>query len=92
MGRVYLAWDTRLNRRVAVKFLSSDDPECVQRFFREAQAQARIDHPHVGKVYEVGEVRGRPYIAMQYIDGRALSAAAAGMSLEQKVLIVRRGG
>jgi len=90
MGRVYLAWDTRLNRRVAVKFLSSDDPECVQRFFREAQAQARIDHPHVGKVYEVGEVRGRPYIAMQYIDGRALSAAAAGMSLEQKVLIVRQ--
>ncbi|HNR37622.1 MAG TPA: protein kinase [Acidobacteriota bacterium] len=90
MGRVYLAWDNRLNRRVAVKFLSGDDPECVQRFFREARAQARIDHPHVGKVYEVGEVHGRPYIAMQFIEGRALSAAAAGMSLEQKVLIIRQ--
>ncbi|NLI46540.1 MAG: serine/threonine protein kinase, partial [Acidobacteria bacterium] len=90
MGRVYLAWDTRLNRRVAVKFLSSDDPECVQRFFREARAQARIDHPHVGKVYEVGEVHGRPYIAMQYIEGQTLSATAAGMSLEQKVLIIRQ--
>jgi serine/threonine-protein kinase len=90
MGRVYLAWDTRLHRRVAIKFLSSDDPQFVQRFLREAQAQARIDHPHVGKVYEVGEANGRPYIAMQFIDGQPLSVAAAGMSVEQKTLIIKQ--
>ena len=90
MGRVYLAWDNRLNRRVAVKFLSGDDPECVQRFFREARAQARIDHPHVGKVYEVGEVHGRPYIAMQFI--AAMQRLRPTLDRKRRVLVVCHAG
>src|SRR5262249_36126566 len=72
MGQVYRAYDTALKRPVALKFLRSDDPDLVVRFLREAQAQARVDHQNVCKVYEVGELDGRPYIAMQLIQGEAL--------------------
>src|SRR5262249_44947935 len=67
MGRVYKARDPRLNRYVALKFLRGGDPQQVRRFIREAQTQARIDHAHICKVHEVGEVEGMPYIAMAYI-------------------------
>lgn len=90
MGRVFEAVDTSLSRRVALKVLLGDSLERLQRFLREAQAQARIEHPNVCKVYEVGEVAGRPYIAMQLIPGHSLHAAAAKMSLEQKVLVLRQ--
>ena len=90
MGRVFKAWDPRLRRWVALKFLHADDPELTARFLREAQAQARLEHPHICRVYEVGEAAGRPYIAMQYIDGSALGARAGGMTLEQKVLVMSR--
>jgi len=58
--------------------------------FREARAQARVDHPGVCKVYEVGEEDGRPYIAMQYVEGPLLDEAARDMTLEQKVLVVKQ--
>jgi tetratricopeptide (TPR) repeat protein/predicted Ser/Thr protein kinase len=89
MGEVFRAWDPRLERFVALKFLRSDDPLLLERLDREARAQARLDHPHVAKVYEVGDHDGRPYIAMQFIDGLPLSTAAATMTLEGKVEIVR---
>jgi serine/threonine-protein kinase len=90
MGQVYRAYDTTLKRPVALKFLRSDDPERIVRFLREAQAQARVDHQNVCKVYEVGELDGRPYIAMQLIQGEALpSPALAQMSVEEKVRILR---
>src|SRR5262249_51780686 len=69
MGRVYKALDPRLRRYVALKFLRSDDPDKVRRFIREARTQASIDHAHICKVHEVGEVEGMPYIAMAYIEG-----------------------
>ena len=69
MGEVYRAWDPQLQRWVALKFLHGSDPLQLARFQREARAQARVDHPGVCRVYEVGEVEGRPYIAMQEIDG-----------------------
>ena len=53
-------------------FIRGDDPELVQRFQQEARAQARIDHPQICRVYEIGVVVGKPYIAMQFIDGRTL--------------------
>jgi eukaryotic-like serine/threonine-protein kinase len=89
MGRVYEALDPRLRRRVALKFLRGDDPEMVQRFLIEARAQARLEHPNVCRIHEVGEVAGRPFIAMQYIDGESLSSAAATLSLEQKIAVMR---
>jgi protein kinase-like protein len=59
------------------------------RFLREARAQARIDHPNVCRVYEVGEVSGRAYIALQLIDGAPLHKAAARMSLDEKIAVTR---
>lgn len=89
-GTVFRAWDPRLSRRVALKFLKSDDDELVARFLREARSQAHIDHPNVCKVYEVGDVEGRAYIAMQYIDGASLKERYPGMTLEQRVLVIRQ--
>lgn len=89
MGRVFKAWDPRLRRHVAIKLLKEADPELVQRFLREAQAQARIEHPNICKVFEVGEADGHPFIAMQLIDGVSV-AAADGLSQLQKVLIVKQ--
>jgi len=90
MGEVFKAWDKELERWVALKYLRHDDPELVERMFREARAQARVDHPGVCKVYEVGEEDGRPYIAMQYVEGPLLDEAARDMTLEQKVLVVKQ--
>jgi len=89
MGRVFLAHDPRLNRDVALKFVRGDEPELTRRFLSEARAQARVDHERVCKVYEVGEVQGRVYIAMQFIEGRTLSALARELSVEQKALLLR---
>ncbi|MGZ3457928.1 MAG: serine/threonine-protein kinase, partial [Archangium sp.] len=89
MGRVFLAHDPRLNRHVALKFVRGDEPELTRRFLSEARAQARVNHERVCKVYEVGEVQGRVYIAMQFIEGRTLSALARELSVEQKALLLR---
>ena len=56
MARVYRAYDTRLGRSVALKFIRGDDPELAERLLLEARTQARIDHPYVCRVYEVGEI------------------------------------
>ena len=90
MGQVYRAWDPALARPVALKFLHRTEPELVERLFREARAQARIDHPNVCRVYEVGEdAAGRPFIAMQLVDGLPLTTAAAEMTLEERVTVLR---
>ena len=89
MGRVFLARDLRLQRNVAIKFVRNDDPELARRIVDEARAQARVNDDRVCKVFEVGEVRGRVYIAMQHIDGRPLSEAAADLTIEQKVIVIR---
>lgn len=89
MGRVWEAHDPRLRRRVAVKFLLGDDPELVARFLQEARAQARVEHDNVCRIHEVGEVAGRPCIAMQYIEGESLATLGACLKLEEKVELVR---
>jgi serine/threonine-protein kinase len=89
MGAVYRARDKRLDRIVALKFILGAHPNLVMRFLQEARAQARIDHPNVCHVYEVGEVHGRAYIAMQFVDGEQLGKAAARMSLDEKVAVMR---
>lgn len=88
MGAVYKARDRKLGRVVALKFILRDDPALAQRFMQEARAQARIEHDHVCKVYEVGEVQGNAFIAMQFIDGQPLPVAQHQMSQEEKVAVL----
>lgn len=89
-GEVYRAFDPRLGRYVALKFLRAGDPRSIERFLREAQAQARVEHELVCKVYEIGEDDGRPYIAMEYIEGETLEAVADSLPLDAKIELVRR--
>lgn len=87
MGRVYKAFDTRLQRNVALKLLRIDDPDVARRFVREAQAQAKVDHDNVCKVFDVGQDAGRSYIALQFLPGEPLTTACKRMSLEEKVRV-----
>jgi predicted Ser/Thr protein kinase len=89
MGTVFKAFDPTLGRYVALKFLHRNDDDQAERFLREARAQARIAHPHVCQVHEVGEVSGRPFIAMQYIDGRNLGELGPELPLVAKLRVVR---
>jgi len=90
MGLVYRALDPSLRRHVAIKFIASDDPDQKSRFQREARAHAQIEHDHVCRVYEVGEVGGRAYIAMQLIDGRSLQDLASDLTLDQRVVVMEQ--
>ncbi|MFY9608026.1 MAG: protein kinase, partial [Blastocatellia bacterium] len=77
MGEVYLAEDTRLNRKVAIKFLpnqSVSDPQARKRLIREAQAAAALDHPNICAIHEVGEEDSRSFIVMQYLEGETLAS------------------
>jgi len=79
MGEVYLALDSNLGRKVALKFLSSDkasDPESRRRFAHEARAQAMLSHPNIATFHEVGEENGKVFIVMEYIEGQPLSRLA----------------
>src|ERR1700722_19447122 len=71
---VWLALDTRLSRRVAIKFLSDDlaDAEARRRFQREAQMVSSLNHPHIVTVHDVGEFEGRQYLVMECVDGGTL--------------------
>src|SRR6185369_8653464 len=74
MGTVYLALDTKLNRPVAIKFLSDDlaDAAARRRFQREAQMASSLNHPHILTVLDVGELGGRQYLVTEFIDGGTL--------------------
>jgi serine/threonine-protein kinase len=75
MGVVYAARDDRLERTIAVKTLTApaSDETARQRLWREARAAARVNHPHICQIYEVGEDDGRLFIAMELLEGEALS-------------------
>ena len=89
MGSVYRARDKRLGRVVALKFIRGEDASLAMRFLQESRAQARIEHPGVCKVYEVGEVDGKVFIAMQLVEGKTLDKLCPALSLNEKVLIIR---
>jgi serine/threonine protein kinase/tetratricopeptide (TPR) repeat protein len=84
MGEVYLAEDTKLKRKVALKFLPSQfaaDSDFKARFVREAEATAKLDHPNIVTIYEVSEFQGRPFFAMQLVEGQSLRDLANGKEL-----------
>lgn len=89
-GLVYAAEDSLLERRVALKLLHTVDPDAVGRLLREARSQAQVDHENVCKVYEVGQIDGQSYIAMQYIEGSSLRDAAPEMTLKEKIEVLRK--
>src|SRR5689334_9336595 len=86
MGEVYLATDTTLGRRVALKVLPvfvSKDPERLRRFTQEARSASRLSHPNVCVVHEVGETEeGRPFIAMEYVEGMTLRQRIRSQALK----------
>lgn len=81
MGEVYLARDTRLDRKVALKFLPPDlikDDERVRRFAQEARAASSLNHPNILTIHEIGEVGGRRFIGTEFVDGETLRERIAG--------------
>jgi serine/threonine protein kinase len=86
MGEVFLAQDTRLERKAAIKFLPAEfaaDPGRRQRFLVEAKAASALNHPHVCTVYDVGETEdGLPYIAMEFVEGQPLDVLVQQGPLE----------
>jgi serine/threonine protein kinase len=96
MGAVYLARDTKLGRRVAMKFLHSDQPEITVRFILEARATARCSHENIVVIHDVGEHQGHPFMVLEYLQGAALSQQMqpgrrfpAGRAIEIMVPVIR---
>ncbi len=84
MGVVYRAWDQRLHRPVALKMLLAGDfarPDERERFEREAEAAAGLRHANIVQVYQVGDLEGRPYFTMEFVEGGSLAEKLAGTPL-----------
>src|SRR2546425_10632231 len=89
MGEVYLAEDTKLDRKVALKLLPTEftqDADRVRRFIQEAKAASALNHPNIITIHEIGEEDGTHYIATEFIDGQTMRQQMASDQL--KLLVV----
>src|ERR687893_873696 len=87
MGAVYKAYDEKLQRVVALKLLPPEftaQEDRRRRFLQEARAASALNHPHVLTVYEFGEDGGRPYMAMEFVEGETLRQKIAARALQVK--------
>src|SRR3982751_1119184 len=85
MGEVYLAEDTRLGRKVALKLLAEEltqNRDRLSRFDQEAYAASALNHPNILTIYEMGDEAGRHYIVTEFIDGITLRQRMSGQPLE----------
>ena len=90
MGAVYKAYDNKLQRVVALKILPEEyvsQQDRRRRFFQEARAASALTHPHILTVYEVGEDDGKPYIAMEFIEGETLRQRIKASAFQLKEAI-----
>ena len=90
MGEVYRAEDTTLDRKVALKFLTEElqqDPTARKRFLREAKSAAALDHPYICHIHEVGDVEGKSFISMEYVQGMTLSQKLSEEPLPLKIAL-----
>ena len=90
MGEVYLAQDTKLDRKVALKILPADlaaNHDRMRRFVQEAKAAAALNHPNIAHIYEIGESDGTNFIAMEFVDGETLREKIQGGKSELKLLL-----
>ena len=89
MGEVYLAHDTRLERKVAVKLLQApltSNPDAARRFEQEARAASSLNHPNIVTIHEIGDLHDRRYIAMELVEGESL-AAMIGRPLDTDAMV-----
>src|SRR5205809_3771541 len=90
MGEVYLAEDTRLHRKVALKILPAEvaaNQDRLRRFTQEATAAAALNHPNIAHIYEIDEVDGQHFIAMEFIDGQTLRECIHGRQTDLRRLL-----
>ena len=92
MGVVYEAEDTRLGRRVALKFIPDnllDDKKSLERFLREARIASQLNHPNICTIHDIGDLDGQPYIVMEKLEGKSLRDLMNGQPMDiEKVIDV----
>jgi serine/threonine protein kinase len=85
MGKIYLAQDTKLHRRVALKVLPAklaEDQDRIRRFVQEAKSAAKLHHPNIAQIFEIGDYESTHYIAMEYVEGETLRQLLSRRKLE----------